>query len=103
MRWMATIILDFGGDRRTALAALAERFGLTKRDEQKKVAALLFRLIRQRASQEEIERQAYAEGERLGLSRAEVIHCGDVGGIADEGSRIDGRHLPELGRGEGGR
>jgi hypothetical protein len=68
-----TIILDFGGDRRKGLATLAERFGLTKRDEQKKLAALLFRLIRQRAPQEEIERQAYAEGERLGLSRAEVI------------------------------
>ena len=69
----ATIILDFGGDRRKGLAALAERFGLTKRDEQKKLAALIFRLIRQRATQEEIERQAYAEGERIGLSRTEVI------------------------------
>jgi hypothetical protein len=68
-----TIILDFGGDRRAALAALAERFGLTKRDEQKKLAALLFRLIRQQAKQEEIERQAYAEGQRIGLSRTEVI------------------------------
>jgi hypothetical protein len=69
----ATIILDFGGDRRKGLAALAERFGLTKREEQKTLAALLFRLIRHQASQDEIERQAYAEGERIGLSRAEVV------------------------------
>jgi hypothetical protein len=69
----ATIILDFGGDRRKGLAALAERFGLTKRAEQKALAGLLFRLIRQRAPQEDIERQAYAEGARMGLSRSEVI------------------------------
>jgi hypothetical protein len=68
-----TIILDHGGDRTKGLAALAERFGLTKRAEQKKLAGLLFRLIRQQAPQEDIERQAYAEGERMGLSRAEVI------------------------------
>lgn len=68
-----TIILDFGGDRRKGLAALAERFGLTKRAEQKKLAGLLFRLIRRQAPQEEIERQAYEEGARIGLSRAEVI------------------------------
>lgn len=69
----ATIILDFAGDRKKALAALAERFGLTKREEQKKLARLIFNLIREQTPQEEIKRQAYAEGERLGMTRAEVI------------------------------
>ena len=66
-------ILDFGGDRTKALRELAERFGLTKPDEQKQLAALLFRLIRRQATQQEIEAQAFAEGARLGLSRGEVV------------------------------
>lgn len=68
----ATIILDYGGKRKEALAAMAKRFGLTKADEQRKLARLLFRLIKQQAAQEEIEKQAFAEGTRLGLSRADV-------------------------------
>jgi hypothetical protein len=66
-------ILDFGGDRTRALRELAERFNLTKAAEKKAVAGLLFRLIRQQANQQEIEAAAYAEGERQGLSKAEVI------------------------------
>lgn len=69
----ATIILDFGGDRRKALADLAQRFGLTKTAERKALACLLFRMIRQQASQSAIEAAAYAEGTTLGLSRTEVI------------------------------
>jgi hypothetical protein len=69
----ATVILDFGGDRTRALRELAERFNLTKAAERKAVAGLLFRLIRQQANQQEIEAAAYAEGERQGLSKAEVI------------------------------
>lgn len=65
-------ILDFGGNRTKALAELAQRFGLTKAEERKKLAALLFRLIRKQATQEQIESAAFAEGGRLGLSRAEV-------------------------------
>ena len=68
----ATIILDFGGNRTKALSTLAERFGLTKAEERKSLARLLFRLIRRQANQEEIEAAAFAEGERTGLSRAEV-------------------------------
>lgn len=65
-------ILDFGGDRTKALHGLAERFHLTKAVERKAVAKLIFRLIRQRASQAAIEAAAFAEGERVGLSRDEV-------------------------------
>ncbi len=66
------VILDFGGDRAKALRALSERFGLTKAAERKAVAGLLFRLIRRQAPQATIEAAAIAEGDRLGLSRAEV-------------------------------
>ena len=69
----ATIILDFGGNRKKALAELARRFELTKAEEQRKVAALIFRLRRDGATQAEIETAALAEGGRLGLSRAEII------------------------------
>ncbi len=65
-------ILEFGSDRRKALAALAERFGLTKAEERKTLARLLFRMIRRQAAQEEIQSAAFAEGMRLGLSRDEV-------------------------------
>jgi hypothetical protein len=68
----ATIILDFGGDRTKALAAFAERFGLNKAEQQKAVAALLFRMIRQQATQKAIEVAAYEKGERLGLSHVEI-------------------------------
>jgi hypothetical protein len=65
-------ILDFGGDRKKALRALAERFSLTKAAERKTLAALIGRMINRRASQKEIEAAAYAEGERLGMSGTEV-------------------------------
>lgn len=65
-------ILDFSGDRKKALRTLGERYGLTKNREKKTVAALIFRMIRQQAPQDEIELAALAEGMRLGLSREEV-------------------------------
>jgi hypothetical protein len=65
-------ILDFGGDRTRALRDLAERFNLTKAAERKALAGVIFRMLRQRATQEQIEAAAYAEGERTGLSRDEV-------------------------------
>ena len=65
-------ILDFGGDRHKAMTTLAERFNLTKAEERKIVARLLFRLIRREATQNEIEAAVFAEGARLGLSRDEV-------------------------------
>jgi hypothetical protein len=65
-------ILDFGGDRNRALTKLAERFNLTKTEERKAVARLLFRMIRRQATQREIEVAAFAEGDRLGLSRDDV-------------------------------
>jgi hypothetical protein len=68
-----TIILDFGGNRKRALTELAQRFRLNKQEERKKLAATIFGLIRQQATQAEIEAITLREGERLGLSRAEVI------------------------------
>jgi len=65
-------ILDFGGDRHKAMTVLAERFKLTKAEERKAVARLLFRMIRRQAGQSEIEAAALAEGGRLGLSCDEV-------------------------------
>jgi hypothetical protein len=65
-------ILDYGGNRTRALAELAQRFGMTKAAEQGKLAALLFRLIRQQVTQDEFNARAYAEGERLGMTRVEV-------------------------------
>jgi hypothetical protein len=70
----AAIILSYGGDRQKGLTEMARRFGLTKAGERKAIAALIFRLIRQRASQELIESTALAEGNRLGLSAAEVCN-----------------------------
>jgi hypothetical protein len=69
----AIAILDFGGDRKRALGELADRFGLSKREENRVLARLIHQLIRSKASQETIEACAYAEGVRLGLSRDEVI------------------------------
>jgi hypothetical protein len=68
----ALVILDYGGDRKKAIRELAERYGLTKRQERKTLARLLFRLIREQATQEAIEAAAYAEGQRLGLTAAQV-------------------------------
>jgi len=68
----AVAILDFKGDRNKALRELAVRYGLTKTQERKAVARLLFRLIREHATQEDIKTAAYAEGARLGLTVAEV-------------------------------
>jgi hypothetical protein len=65
-------ILDFGGNRRKALRELAARFNLTKAAEKKALAGLLFRMIREQASQDAIEAAAMAEGNRLGLSRDDV-------------------------------
>jgi len=69
----ATVVLDFGGDRKRALRELAERFGLSKREQNRAVARLIYRLCREQAPQEVIETAAYAEGERLGLTRDDVI------------------------------
>ena len=65
-------ILDFGGDRQKAMTELAQRFNLTKVEERKAVARLLFRMIAHQADQQDIEAAALAEGRRLGLSRDEV-------------------------------
>ena len=70
----AVVILDFGGDRDRALRELALRFNISKPDAKKAVAATIFRLIREQASQEAIESAAFAEGERQGLSRDEVCN-----------------------------
>jgi hypothetical protein len=67
-------ILEFGGDRQRALRGLADRFGITKAEERKMLARLIFRMIRCQSPQEAIEASAYAEGLRLGLSRDEVCH-----------------------------
>ena len=48
-------------------------FASTSKKERKKLAATIFGLIRQQATQAEIEAITLREGERLGLSRAEVI------------------------------
>jgi hypothetical protein len=66
-------ILDFGGDRQRALRELAQRFGISKTEERKKLAGLIFRMIRQQAPQAAIESSAFTEGLRLGMSRGEVI------------------------------
>lgn len=65
-------ILEFDGDRKKALVGLGERYRLTKREESKALAALIFRMIRRHAGQQEIESAATAEGQSLGLSRNEV-------------------------------
>jgi hypothetical protein len=75
-------ILDHVGDRKKALHELAKRLGLAKTAERKAVKRLLFRMIREQATQEEIEAAALAEGERLGLSRAEV--CREATWVAGE-------------------
>ena len=67
------VILAFGGDRRRALAELAEKHGLGKAAERKILAKMLFGLVRRNTGQADIEAAAYAEGERLGLSRDEVL------------------------------
>jgi hypothetical protein len=69
----ATAILEFGGDRKRALRELAERFGLSKREENRAMARLIYQLCRAQAPQEVIETRAYAEGQRLGLTRDDVI------------------------------
>jgi hypothetical protein len=69
----ATVILDFGCDRTRAMRELAEQFKLTKSAETKAVAAVMFRMIRSYASDEEIQQEAFAEGARQGLSKDEVL------------------------------
>jgi hypothetical protein len=66
-------ILDFGGDRKKALIELAQRFGLMKAEERKAIARLIHRMRDAGAWQEAIEAAAFAEGERMGLSREEVV------------------------------
>jgi hypothetical protein len=65
-------ILNYDGDRKKAISSLAEKFSLSRKAENKALAGLIFRLIRRRASQAQIEAAALAEGERFGLSRDEV-------------------------------
>jgi hypothetical protein len=65
-------ILEFGGDRSRALRELAERFGLSKREEKRGVAALIFQLRERREPQEVIEAAALTKGRLLGLSPEEV-------------------------------
>ena len=67
------IILDFSGDRQRALREMAKRFSISKTEERKELAGLIFRLIRQQASQAAIESSAFTEGLRLGMTRGEVI------------------------------
>jgi hypothetical protein len=66
------IVLDHAGDRTKGLAALAERFGLDKREERRAVSRLMFKLIERHRSQPEIEAAVFAEGSRRGLSRDEI-------------------------------
>ncbi len=66
------VILDHGGDRKKALHELGKRFGLDKAAERKAIAKLLFSMGRERATQKSMEIAALAEGERLGLSHAEI-------------------------------
>jgi hypothetical protein len=75
------IILDYGGDRTRALHDLAKKHNLSKAAERKTLTALLFRLIRQQASQAKIEALALAEGQALGLSVDEIrlISCWVIG------------------------
>jgi hypothetical protein len=72
----AVTILDMGGDRNRAMRELAERFNLTKAAERRQLAASLFRMLKRQAQQEEIEREAFAEGARLGLSTSDVCNVG---------------------------
>lgn len=67
-------ILDFGGDRQRALRELAQRLNLDKAAERRRLSQLIFRLIKRQATQEQIEADTTAEGQRLGLSYEEV--CG---------------------------
>jgi hypothetical protein len=67
-----TAILNYGGDRDAALKTLADRFFPPKKEERRELAGLLFRLVRDRTSPADIEAQALAEGERLGLTPREV-------------------------------
>jgi hypothetical protein len=69
----AVIILYYGSNRKKALHDLAKRYGLDKKQERKQLRSLLFRLIRQQAEQAHIETAAFATGQRLGLSKTEVI------------------------------
>jgi hypothetical protein len=81
-------ILDYGGDRTKALRELAERYKLSKSREMKALAGFLFKLVRQQASQEDIQAQAFEEGARLGLSTNEVCRVAQwVAGTArDKGA-----------------
>lgn len=68
----ATVILDFNGDHKKALRDLAGRFGLNKNSEKKKLAAMMFSLIKRQVSQIEFDSAVFEDGKRLGLSREEV-------------------------------
>ena len=81
----AKIILDYGGDRKKSLHDLAKLYGLDKKQERKQLSSLLFRLIRQQAEQAHIETAIFATGQRLGLSRSEVIEVAHW--VASEGMR----------------
>jgi hypothetical protein len=78
-------ILNFGGERQIALRGLAQRFNLNKLIERRALARLLFRLVRQQTDQSEIEAVAYAEGDRLGLTRDDV--CGVAAWVAGQAKK----------------
>jgi hypothetical protein len=65
-------ILDYGGDRKKAMIALADKFNLTKATERKKLCRVMFQLIRCQAPQDEIEQTSLKEGMQLGFSPEEV-------------------------------
>ena len=99
----ATIYPRFRGQWKKALAELARRFELTKAEEQRKVAALIFRLRRDGATQAEIETAAPGR-RRAGsaLSRAEIIRVALLGSGSKRttpcklGRPRDGRRIPSL-------
>jgi len=67
------IILDHAGDRTKGLAALAERFGLDKREERRAISRLTGKMLWDGAAKDDAIAAVAAEGERLGLSRAEAM------------------------------
>jgi hypothetical protein len=64
---------SFGSNRAGAIKELTERLGLSKAEGRKAVAKTIYNAIRHRKPQQEIERTAFAEGQRHKLSPAEVV------------------------------
>ena len=99
----ATAILDFGGDRTRAIRELGARFGLIeppKPAEQKALAAVLFRMIRRRDTQAQIEATAFAEGQRwvCPVIKSAKPRLGWMPRSLERGRPPNGRRLPEYGR-----